>query len=111
MRADHDGHSWWSTYWPTHPELMTNARKREFNAVAGYLLEVALKKGMPDIAAICKAHPQTVVGDPTHGEYNFFVEGNESAYWVRLIMRPRDYNLYLHGYVKPSKNGGVRNES
>ena len=33
-------------------------------------------------------------------EYNFYLEGTLCNFWVRLITRWRDYNMYLHAFIK-----------
>lgn len=110
VRADHDSSRWWTTWWTANEALMTESRRLEIDCVCGHLLEVLLKNGSPDILALCAKYPQTVVGDPNAGEYNFFVDGAECGYWVRFIDRPRDYNLYLHCFVKLTDNGGDNHE-
>lgn len=108
VRADHDGRRWWTTWWSANEELKTPARKAEIDRVCGHVLDVLLKNGLPDIQALCAEYTQTVVGDACEGENNFFVDGVECGYWVRLINRPHDYNLYLHCFVKPTETGGHR---
>ena len=33
-------------------------------------------------------------------EFNFYLEGETCDFWVRLITREKDYNLYLNAYAK-----------
>ena len=33
-------------------------------------------------------------------EYNFYLEGECYNFGIRLITRPKDYNLYLHVFAK-----------
>lgn len=33
-------------------------------------------------------------------EYNFYLTGKTCDFWIRLITRARDYNLYLNAFTK-----------
>lgn len=103
VRADYDGQRWWTTYWPCNSELMTIVRKEDINAVCDHLLTQVFPNGRSDIISLCKAHPTTVFGNPDNGEYDFWVDGIMCGYWVRLITRCRDYNMYLHCFAKEGK--------
>lgn len=39
-------------------------------------------------------------------EYSFFPEGASCDFWIRLITRERDYNLYLHAFAKEEDSRG-----
>lgn len=101
IRADHDGWRWWNTIWPCHDELATPEMKREIDAVYEAL---TAKDAFCDLTALtrfCESHPEARVGD-SGTEYNFYLEGLLCDYWLRLITRRRDYNMYLNAYVKRS---------
>lgn len=101
IRADCDGWRWWNTIWPCHDELATLEIKREIDAVYEAL---TAKEAFYDLAALtrfCESHPEACVGEQ-RTEYNFYLEGKLCDYWLRLITRRRDYNIYLNAYVKRS---------
>ena len=106
IRGDHDGYRWWTTWWPSHLEFLTDGCKTELNGVLNHLIAHDFPNGVPDIVAFTNHYPQAAIGDPGWGEYSFFVDGRECGYWVRLITRYRDYNLYLYGFTKTIENGG-----
>ena len=99
IRADHDGWRWWNTIWQCHDELATLEMKREIDTTYEAL---TAKDALCDLAALtrfCESHPEACVG-ASGTEYNFYLVGTLCVYWVRLITRKRDYNLYLNAYVK-----------
>ena len=101
IRADYDGWRWWNTIWPCHDELATPEIKREIDTVYEAL---TAKETFYDLAALtrfCESHPEACVGEQ-RTEYNFYLEGKLCDYWLRLITRRRDYNIYLNAYVKRS---------
>ena len=52
------------------------------------------------LTRFCRSHPEACV-DPQFGqEYNFYLEGKACNFWIRLITRSRDYNLYLNAFAK-----------
>lgn len=101
IRADYDGWRWWNTIWLCHDELATPEMKREIDAVYEAL---TAKDAFCDLAALtrfCESHPEACVGEQ-RTEYNFYLEGKLCDYWLRLITRRRDYNIYLNAYMKRS---------
>lgn len=99
IRADYS-HHWWNTVWPCHNELATDEVKREIDEVYA---DLTAKDALVDLNALtrfCKSHPEACA-DPQFGqEYNFYLEGKTCNFWLRLITRPRDYNLYLNAFAK-----------
>ena len=99
IRADHDGWRWWNTVWRCHDELATPEMKREIDATYKALTKKDALCDLDALTRFCKSHPEACVGDPGT-EYNFYLVGNLCDYWIRLITRKRDYNMYLSAYVK-----------
>ena len=99
IRADHDGWRWYNTVWPCHDELATEEMKREIDAAYDAL---TAKGALCDLHALwkfCETHPNACVG--TSGtEFNFYLEGTLCNFWLRLITRKGDYNIYLNAYAK-----------
>ena len=48
----------------------------------------------------CQSHPEACADTQFKQEYNFYLEGECCNFWIRLITRPKDYNLYLHVFAK-----------
>lgn len=104
LRADHDGWRWWNTWWPCHQEMLTRERAAEIDAVYDALIAKNCFSGLNALRGFCdanaaeSAHP----GDG-EGEHDFYYEGEHCNYWLRLITRKGDYNMYLHVFVRESK--------
>ena len=99
IRADHDGWRWWNTIWPCHDDLATLEMKREIDATYEDLTAEDALCDLPTLTRFCQSHPEARVGT-SDTEYNFYLEGELCNYWLRLITRRRDNNLYLSAYVK-----------
>lgn len=99
IRADYCGH-WWNTVWPCHPELATKEISLEIDRVYEALTAEDALKDLSALTKFCKAHPEACVNQQFHSEYNFYLEGKHCNFWIRLITRERDYNLYLNAFTK-----------
>lgn len=100
-RADHDGYRWYHSYFPVHPEYMTDAIKEEFERLVADILETEpVSQGIPGILEFCADYPESVQKDGARNRYNFYLEGKEANYWVTFLDLPKDYNFYLHIYIK-----------
>lgn len=101
LRADHDGWRWWSTWWSGHDELLSDARKAEIDSVYESLTAKDALADLPTLIRFCQENPAASVHpNGVDGEYNFYYEGTRCNYWVRLICRLKDYNLYLHAFAR-----------
>lgn len=61
------------------------------------------KDALADLDALmqfCQSHPEACIDPQFRQEYNFYLEGKTCNFWLRLITRPRDYNLYLNAFAK-----------
>lgn len=63
-------------------------------------------KDLPALTRFCEAHPEACVDQQFRQEYSFFLEGESCDFWIRLITCKRDYNLYLHAFVKEEDSRG-----
>ena len=99
IRADYNGR-WWNTVWPCHKELATDAVKCEIDEVYAALTAKDALADLDTLTQFCQSHPEACA-DPQFGqEYNFYLEGEACNFWIRLITRFRDYNLYLNAFAK-----------
>lgn len=100
VRADYDGYRWWNTVWPCHPALSTPEIAKEIDTVYDAL---TAKTGFSDLDALrsfCLRHMDTCVSSEFADEFNFYLSGERCDYWLRLITRRGDYNLYLHAFAR-----------
>ena len=95
-RCDYDGCRWWNTLWPVNVEHETEELVEEFDAVYDAFIEAF--PTLSDLKDYCfQAFLPT--NDPT--EFNAFLDfGGPGWYWLRIITREHDYNLYLHCMCK-----------
>lgn len=99
IRADYNG-QWWNTVWPCHIELATDEAKREIDEVYEALTARDALADLDTLTRFCKSHPEACVDSQFRQEYSFYLEGTACHFWIRLITRFRDYNLYLHAFAK-----------
>lgn len=95
IRADHDGYRWWNTCWHKHKALETPEIISEIDAVYE-----AFTESFPDLPAMTDYCRQSAGKTSESTEYNAYYVGMYGCYWLRMITRRRDYNLYLHCYSK-----------
>ena len=80
---------------------LTDAIKEEFERLAADILETEpVVQGIPGILKFCADYPESVQKDGARNRYNFYLEGEAANYWVTFLDLPKDYNFYLHIYVK-----------
>lgn len=105
IRAYHDGDQWCSTVFPINWELKTEKLAREADSVYA-----AFRKAFPDLKAVRSyvEHEAEKLDDPTEG--NAYLEMEHGVYWLRMITRKGDYNLYLHVLSRAAMAGGGNRE-
>jgi len=99
IRADYSGR-WWNTVWPCHDELAADEVKREIDDVYAALTAKDALANLDILTQFCQSHPEACADRQFQQEYNFYLEGRTCNFWIRLITRPRDYNLYLNAFAK-----------
>ncbi|KAF5040612.1 hypothetical protein DSECCO2_531520 [anaerobic digester metagenome] len=100
IRADYDGRKWWNTIWTYHDDLATPEMRKEVDAVYAALTAQGAFPNLSALTAFCLSHPEARVNDSRTDEFNFYLEGELCCYWLRCITREKDYNLYLHAFLK-----------
>ena len=96
FRCDYDGYRWWNTVWQVNKSLEDPELIEEFDSVLN-----SFYKAFPSRTEMERFCMQslTPTSDPT--EYNAYLDlGGPGYYWLRMITRKGDYNLYLHCYCK-----------
>lgn len=99
LRADYN-YRWWNTAWPCHPELATPEITAEIDQVYEALTAKDALANLDTLIDFCCAHPEARVTPNEGQEYNFYLEGEFCNFWVRLITRRGDYNMYLSAFTK-----------
>ena len=99
IRADYSGR-WWNTVWPCHNELATDEIKNEIDEVYAALTARDAMSDLDALTQFCQSHPEACADRQFKEEYNFYLEGRNCNFWIRLITRFRDYNLYLNAFAK-----------
>ena len=110
FRADHDGYRWWNTVWPHHDELATKGMKHEIDATYDALTAKDALADLPTLARFCLSHMDACAGENSTDEFNFYLRGELCDYWVRLITRKGDYNMYLSAYSREETNANNQNQ-
>lgn len=100
IRADYNGYRWQNTVWPCHPSLATEEISAEIDRTYDALTSEDALKDLSALVRFCEAHPEACVDRQFRQEYSFFLEGEYCDFWVRLITREQDYNLYLNAFIK-----------
>lgn len=97
-RSDFSGRKWWTSPFPLNRELETPERAKELDDVTSMLMEA-----FPSLNALgdfCELFAEDLRRD---NEYNLYYKGRYASYWIRVIIRKRDYNLYVHSIVPNGK--------
>ena len=100
IRADYDGYRWYNTVWPCHRELATPEACKEIDRVYEALTAKNALKDLNTLRQFCASHMDACICEEYHDEFSFYLEGEVCNYWVRLITRRGDYNLYLNAYTR-----------
>lgn len=105
IRADYDDYRWWNTVQNANWDLGTPKAAHEIDCTYN---ELTAHDALCDLNALrqfCWFHPKTKAGPGLADEFNFYLEGETCDFWVRLITREKDYNLYLNAYAKAGRSG------
>lgn len=100
IRADFDNYRWWNTVWGAHWDLATAEIKAEMNRTYEALIEENALHDLNALRRFCWSHPEAQASQKSDDEFNFFLVGETCDFWVRLITRDKDYNMYLSAYAK-----------
>ena len=96
-RSDYDGRQWW-TYWFGRPEDKPSQElSQEIDAFQNALMKLPEFQTLRDMKRMCG-----LFASPTSEktEFNMYSETDNFYIWMHLITRERDYNLYVHYYLK-----------
>lgn len=90
--------TWFNRWFPKNGTGGNKAISDEMEQVSEYLTGYMFKNGLSDINRLFQAGTVDITSDPTKG--NLYCIGDYCFYWIRLINRSNDYNLYIHCYKR-----------
>ena len=100
IRADYDGWRWYNTVWPCHRVLATQEVCKEIDRVYDALTAPNALKDLTTLRKFCDEHIDACIAKENKDEFSFFYAGELCVFWIRLITRKGDYNMYLNAYTK-----------
>lgn len=95
-RSDHNGYRWHTTWWECQEEKPSAELVQEINRFHNALFAMPEFEDLDTMKQLCDTSQRT--SDPT--EFNLYSETEHFHIWLRMITRFRDYNLYVHFYLK-----------
>lgn len=98
-RSDYDGHRWHTIWFPCWEDRRTQALAQKVDQFMDALLETEEFRSLGQMKRMCRACAEPT-SDPT--EFNLYGETASFYIWIRAITREKDYNLYVHFYLKDS---------
>lgn len=101
LRADYDGHKWWRTWFRSDGMQLENALADEIDQFSNALLEMPEFQSLDAMGRMCRSCAQLT--DSTT-DFNLYSETGHFYIWLQLVTRKRDYNLYVHFYLKSQAN-------
>ena len=104
FRADYDGWRWYNTVWPCHKALATPEVCAEIDRVYDELIAPGALKDLAALRKFCADHMDACISKEYEDEFSFYYVGERCNFWIRLITRRRDYNMYLNAYIKEHDN-------
>lgn len=107
IRADYDDYRWWNTVQDANWDLGSPKIANEIDQTYDELTASDALHDLNALRQFCWCHPEAKVGAGLADEFNFYLEGKTCDFWVRLITRDKDYNMYLHAYAKAEDAQGV----
>ena len=100
IRADYDNYRWWNTAWPCHQELTTPSITAEIDRTYTALTAYDALRDLNALRPFSQSHPEAGVGSGWSGEFHLRLLGETCDFWVRLITRGKDDQLYLNAHAK-----------
>ena len=96
-RSDYDGYKWWTTWHDCHVEHKTPELAREVDQFIEALFQMPELQSLYSMEQMCRNCAERTT---ERTEYNLYSETDSFYIWLRPITRFKDYNLYVHFYLK-----------
>ena len=96
-RSDYDGWKWWTTWHQCQKDTPVLEVAREIYAFQNALFQLPEFRNLDTLTRFCRGYAQPT-SEPT--EFNLYSETAHFYIWLRLVTRHRDYNAYVHYYLK-----------
>ena len=96
-RSDYDGWKWWTTWHQCQKSAPILEAAHEIDAFQNALFQLPEFRNLDTLTRFCRGYAQPT-SEPT--EFNLYSETAHFYIWLRLITRRRDYNAYVHYYLK-----------
>lgn len=100
-RSDYNGRKWWRTWFLSGEGKVKSALSAEIDQFSNALMKLPEFKSLETMRQLCRLCAQPT-GSPT--DFNLFSETEHFYIWLQLVTRERDYNLYVHFYLKSQAN-------
>lgn len=104
IRAYYDGRRWCYTEWPCHRALATYENFAELDRVYSALIARNALKNFAALQKFCADHMDACISKEYGDEFCFYYVGTLCVFWIRLITREKDYNMYLNAYIKENEH-------
>lgn len=96
-RIDHDKYQWYKSWWNGDARNeATSSQINEINEVYRNVLQL-FPNGVPSIKSYMQKHPEIKI---SNDEGNLYYSTKDTNFWIHLIARQGDYNIYIHCYLK-----------
>lgn len=101
LRGDYNGTQWWTDYTFVDKDHPNNEAGMECDGIRDIITDEL--ENLEDVEKFCKDHPDANVEGWRNDRYDFYFEGEHADFHIKLMYRPKDYNLYIYGYEKDAK--------
>lgn len=96
-RSDYDGRKWWRTWFHSGEGKVKPSLSAEIDQFSDALMELPEFESLDAMARMCRSCAQTT---ESATDFNLYSETKHFYIWLQLVTRERDYNLYVHFYLK-----------
>lgn len=95
-RSDYDGHRWWTIWHSEHEQKPAPEIVAEIDEFQDSLFRLPGFRTLKTMSRFCRYAQPT----DDEAEFDLYSETKHLHIWIRLITRPRDYNVHVHYYGK-----------
>lgn len=96
-RSDYDGRQWWTNWFGRPEDKPSKELSQEIDAFQNALMKLPEFQTLRDMRQMCGLFAART-SEKT--EFHLYSETDNFYVWLHLITRDRDYNLYVHYYLK-----------